>query len=208
MKKFIKWFFIVMLILVIGFLIFRIFSYEDKSVFDDFEVTEASRGAYEEGLNVLTLDLKDKHSDNGYFCAYSMFYVEETGELQVTVRYNKSAAKYTDRASTDDLDFRLMVRKEDDSDKKDGRYRGTYYAPVSVEKKSRYGIYEYRKLVFEGLDMTAEEFGGNNVVVVMTDKSASDTDYALFFDRQFVHYAGQPTDTYDLSKSDRKELEK
>ena len=211
MKKFIKWFLISILILVIAFLFFRIITHEDKTVFDDFEVTDASREAYSGELNVLTLSLKDKHSDNGYFCAYSMFYVEETGELQVTVRYNKSAAKYTDRESTNDLDFRLMVRPENDGessgDKKEGLYRGTYLGAANVEEKSRYGIYEFRKLTFEGLDLTAEEFKNTNVIVVMTDKSASDTDYALFFDRQYVHYNGQPTETYELSGSERKELE-
>ena len=67
MKKFVKYTFIVLLCLIIGFLILRTVLYSDKSVFDHFEVTDASRAAYAEHgtLDVLEMEYQNRTSEIG-----------------------------------------------------------------------------------------------------------------------------------------------
>ena len=171
--KIIKYFFGIFLILVIGALIVRIIMSSDKSTLDDFKVTDASKAAYSEngGLTVKTLKLKDKLGNAGYFCAYSMYYVEETGELQVTVRYNVSAVEYTEVESDDGFEFLLLKRKTpldlmnlsaEDGDLKQTntftRYDGEYIRPASEEKASKYKLYRFRKLTFENVPVSEDGF--------------------------------------------------
>lgn len=243
MKKVIKYTATALLIAVIAALIIRIIIAGDRSIFDDFQITEECRQAYADcgTLTVLAHDLKDRISELGYFSAYSLYISEEANEVQVTVRYNVSAMKYTDTESDDDLMFWLMIKDPDDSSSEqetnDGKsdadvqkkqekrlegFRGTYYAPTSVEYASRYGIYRYRKLIFEGVPLSSEDLSTIDVFVAMTtsdveeptnelssvtvNEGSSNVSYSDFLDRQHVSYAGQPPEEYRLSKKDLSEL--
>ncbi len=224
--KIIKYFFGTLLVLVIGALIFRIILSSDKSTFDDFKITDTSKAAYAENgeLTVKTLKLKDKMGSAGYFCAYSMYYVEETRELQVTVRYNISAIDYTEVESDGDFEFLLMKRKTpldlmnlsaDEEDLKQAntftRFDGEYIRPVSEEKTSKYKLYRFKKLVFENVPVSEEGFTAGEYVIVMVPTGmtlpSSDADaltrneaYGKIFDSQEIHYATQPLDKYKLTK--------
>ena len=245
MKKVIKYIAAALLIAVIAALVIRVIIANDRSVFDDFLITDAGRAAYAASgsLTVYERDLKDRISESGYFSAYSLYISEESEEVQVTVRYNVSAMKYTDTEFDEDLKFWLMIKGPDDeSDEKasshsgkqsdadvqkkkerrlDG-FRGTYFAPASVDTVSRYGIYRYRKLIFEGVELSRSELDRLDVFVVMTTSDVDDptvesseatvdgdvgvVGYSDFLDRQHVHYAGQPADEYALSQRERDEL--
>ena len=52
MKKIVKYTFIVLLCIIIGALIIRTVIYSDKTVFDEFAITDASRAAYAESGTV------------------------------------------------------------------------------------------------------------------------------------------------------------
>ena len=246
MKKIVKYTFVAVLFLIIGALIVRTMLYSDKSVFDDFEITDASRAAYAEhgDISVLSMEFKNKTSENGYFTAYSLFYVEETGELQVTVRYNVSALKYTDSETEDDIEFLLMKRVGEDLSQKQEEamnhtvdrtpsklsekeknenylenYTGEYFYPSSVETESRYGIYRYKKLIFENVSLEGEGFSAEDVIIVMAPAGSvapsEDADalerlevYRTFFDRQYMHYTAQPYEEYSLTKKNIEALEK
>lgn len=231
-KKIIKYFFLAMLVLVLGALIVRIAMSNDKSTFDNFEITEDSRAAYAESgqLTVKTLALKDKLGGAGYFCAYSLYYVEETNELQITVRYNTSAQKYTGVESDSDFEFLLLKKKfkqdlNDSSDKSEDsesenmfrRYDGVYYKPDSVESQSKYGFYRFRKLIFKDVEISDDGFASDEFAVVMVptglDLPDADSDavtrltvYESIFDSQTIHFAEQPLDGYKLSKKDISKL--
>lgn len=238
MKKIIKTLFVVLLCIIIGALIIRTIIYSDKSVWDDFEITDASRAAYAESgeLSVLEMTYKNRTADNGYFCAYSMYYVEETGELQVTVRFNVSALDYTDTESEENIEFLLMKRVGEDlsaegvtqsgsssslseMERKQNileNYTGEYFRPTRVEEKSRYGIYRYRKLFFENIELDGEN---EDVIVVMAptgtelpDENADSLErydvYKHFMDRQYMHYTAQPYDTHSLTRREISELTK
>ncbi len=221
MKK-VKLFFTVLLFLIIGAFVLRVIISSDKSLFDDFVVSEDTRAAYAEhgSLTVRRMDLKNLISEYGYFSAYYMYFVEETGELQVAVRYNVSALNYTDTESDGQLDFRLLIRDADaaeddvsigagDSDeeaydKNDILYSGTYYTADEVEEKSRYGIYRFRRLTFKNVELTPEELINADMLVVMTDKSAesvtsgSASSYAGYYDRQYIHHKGLDFDPFEV----------
>ncbi len=229
-NKILKYIIIVFIFAVIGALVFRVIMSSDKSVFDHFEITDASKQAYNEAgdLTVYTMEFKNRTADNGYFCAYSLYYVKETGELQVTVRYNKSAVGYVGAESTADLEFFLMTRQgenlsesgpassaeESGSRALNKKYSGTYYKPYKVETDSRYGLYEFRKLYFENVTLTGDACENEDVVVVMvptgtplpTEENATSI-YSAFYDRQNMHYTAQPFDTYKLSRKNIKALE-
>ncbi len=225
-KKIIKYFFGTLLILVIGALIFRIILSSDKSTLDDFKITDASKAAYAENgeLTVKTLKLKDKLGGAGYFCAYSMYFVEETRELQVTVRYNVSAVDYTGVESDEDFEFLLLKRETpldlmdlsaEEEDLKQAntftRFDGEYLRPVSSEKASKYKLYRFKKLVFEDIPVSEDGFTAGEYVIVMiptgmtlpspdADVLTRNEAYANIFDSQEIHYATQPVDSYKLTK--------
>ncbi|MBQ8523765.1 MAG: hypothetical protein IJ457_03995 [Clostridia bacterium] len=240
MKKFVKYTFIVLLCIIIGFLILRTILYSDKSVLDHFEISDASRTAYADHgkLDVLEMEYKNRSSENGYFCAYSLYYVKETGELQVTVRYNTSAFKYTSTNDDADIEFLLMKRVGEDlsenmesaqtqkvnrgpsslseREKEENylkNYTGEYFYPTKVETATRYGMYHFRKLTFENVPLVGDSFDAEDVIVVMVPSGTvappADAEplerykvYRHFFDRQYMHYTGQPYDEYKLSGKD------
>lgn len=225
-KKIIKYFFLVLLVLIIGSLIVRIVMSSDKSTFDDFEITESSRSAYAEngGLTVKTLGLKDKLSGDGYFCSYSLYYVEETSELQITVRYNVSALDYTGVETDEDFEFVLLNKEEkqdlsgyvedaegSEDDNLFDQYDGTYYRADSVESKSKYGLYRFRKLIFKDIEISEDGFIADEIAVVMiptgTVLPSPDDDaltrisvYESIYDSQTIHFGDQPMENHKLSK--------
>ncbi len=193
-KKVIKIFFMVLLFTIIGAFIGRAIVSTDKSAYDEFTVTDTSRAAYTDGeLEVGQLGLKDKISASGYFCAYSLYEIDETGEVQVTVRYNRSALTYTNTESEDSIGFRLHISQSE------AEGTGKYYDPVSVETTKRWwGLYTYRKLIFENVDLTGltDEDGDEIDMYVVMTSNGKDVDF------QYIRYHTQPLDEYRLKSSD------
>ena len=60
MKKIVKYTFIVLLCIIIGALIIRTVIYSDKTVFDEFEITDASRAAYAAAELLMCLRLRTR----------------------------------------------------------------------------------------------------------------------------------------------------
>lgn len=243
MKKALKIFFTAILLIIIGLIIVRIGIMQDKSAFDDFKITEKSAAAYAEkgDLTVRTLKLKDKISSSGLFCAYSMYYVEETGELQVTVRYNNRSLDGIDIENEEQLSFTLFEHEADkesessaDAEEDEIKFYsdGNYYEPVSVETKTKYGLYSFRKLIFEDIELTEEKMNNYDLLVVMESAEAKKSDnteeisdknlsgtlarYESLKEKakknggklgcQYIHYAEQPVKDYKLSRSDISDL--
>lgn len=232
-KKIIKYFFVFLMIAVIGSLVVRIMLSNDKRTFQDFEVTDETRSEFHGNgkvlPRVLTLGLKDKISGRGYFCAYSLYCVEDTGEVQVTVRYNKSAVGYTGVENEDGFEFLLLLRDTpltligEDKNEDEGvsdednnmftLYDGVYYEPDSVETRSKYGLYRFKKLIFKDVRFSEDGISKDELAVVMIptglDIPASDSDaltrmsvYEKIFDDQTVHFASQPFEEHKLIESD------
>lgn len=221
MKKIIKRILLGFLIVAVGALIIRAAISSDKSVLDEFKVTDASKAAYAENgsITVDTLKLKDKMAGSGYFSAYSLYYVEETGELQVTVRYNKSAKEYTHNDSDKGFQFLLLKRKTPqdlenslvEEENTFTLYDGEYFTADSVETKKRYGLYTYQKMIFKNVPLAGESFTDDELVVVMVPSDVTppspDDDvlmrseaYEKFYDWQVIHFANQPYQKHNLTR--------
>ncbi len=229
MKKIIKYLIISFIVLVVGALIIRMIISADKTTFDDFVVSDASAAAYADGeLDVLTVKMGDKMSVSGYFCVYAPYFVRETGEVQITVRYNESAFTYTDTESDADFDFVLLSRSRARSalDVKPGealpeetifeRFDGKYYTASKIETAEKYGLYRFEKLTFEGVEFPADpkkcEFwvvmvpAGTKLPAESDDLLTKQDAYESFFDYQGVHFLDSEWRPYKLTKKNIAEL--
>lgn len=189
MKKFIKIFLTTILFAVIGLIVARAIVSSDRTVFKKFKVSRTTAEAYNETggeMKIYSMPLKDKIAEQGYFAAYSMYFIPSTGEVQVTVRYNvKGAYDYTGTDSGEDFAFRLLNSES-----------GKYYDAAAMESATRYGLYKYIKITFEGVDAAEED----ELYLVMENSGGE-------VDRQCIHYEDQPYREYKLKGRDKKEIE-
>lgn len=156
-KKIIIGLILLLIFSVIGFLIFRIWlsSYYPKEargiVFTDslLEYYEANGG-----LAAKTQALRFNYDDSkeGYFFADGLIVEEKAGALQISLRYNDSTLdalreKYPDSFSGEGVpfEFRLVGAPPEEG------ASGKVYHP-SQSKPSRFLMYNYERLCFDGVD--------------------------------------------------------
>ena len=109
MVKVIKQIATAILFIICGMFIFRCCMVADKSVFDELFATESLTAAYADGeFAVQTVKVEKEIADDGYFAAYAFYFVPETGEVQVTVRWNDSVYEYTDMTEGHEYSFHLL----------------------------------------------------------------------------------------------------
>lgn len=128
--------------------------------------TEPLRTAYAAGdLSVKTQEIRVIYEDpnEGLFFADHMVFSEDTGSLQVTVRWNQStltklAERYDgefDPEAEQPFTYRLFARTDAGTDEilsGGGEViRGEAYLPVATEKDS-FAMYHYERLAFEGVE--------------------------------------------------------
>lgn len=185
-KKILKYLCIALIVFVVGFLVLRIFVSSYKGVFDEPYFKSESE--------IKTLDLKDKIGERGYFCAYSMFIDEKSGDVEITVRYNKSAEKYTD---TKLENFVFMLQKSDG----EGKDKEYFECALLDTKTKFFDRYTYMKLIFRDVLKDGEKAEDFDLIVNMfsslslgKSEAAAKTPY---LDRQYIHYASQPIEIYE-----------
>ena len=128
--------------------------------------TDSLRAAYASGeLTVKTQEIRVIYEDpnEGLFFADHMVFSEDTGSLQVTVRWNKStlsklAERYAgefDPEAEEPFTYRLFARTDAGTDEiltGGGEViRGEVYSPVATEKDSC-AMYHYERIAFEGVE--------------------------------------------------------
>lgn len=156
----------------------------DKSEFSNLYITDGVRSAYADGESeVKTVKVEREIADDGYFSAYAFFYVPETGEIQVTVRWNDSAYEYTSTEQGYEFAFHLL-----------NETTGEKY-PATVIDTAKKSIYNYRKLVAKDVDLGEAE--RLTVVLEVGDGYES---------KQIIRYAEQPLLDYKLPSKLQKEL--
>ena len=144
MKKFVKILATVIVFGFIGLFIFRCCMSADKSVFSEPVMTDAISaldGEYTLYTHTQTTEL----STDGYFKAYKMYYCPEAREVQLAVRWNDSAYSYTDMPEGYEFTFRV---KNDTT--------GEEY-PCEVIESDKKAIYNYRRIVAEGVSLASDE---------------------------------------------------
>ncbi len=143
---------------VVGFLAFRLFSfnYYPKSMKNAY-FTDALTSYYNEvggEVTAKTQKLRAPYDDAklGNFFASNLIVIEDCGELQVSLRYNTSVYKTLGAEfSNDDLSFSL--RRSGGDEEATGALAGVpLEASVSVCAEESFMMYRYIKLVFDGID--------------------------------------------------------
>ena len=175
------------IVLIIGLLfVLRCCLAADKSVLSDPVVTDALRSAAADGdAAVTSVERIDREmSENGWFCAYALWYCEEASEVQVSVRWNDSAYTYTDMEKGHEYAFHLL-----------NETTGETCPATAVEKTDRF-MYHYRHLVIPGAVIGAED----QISVVMELRDGHE-------DSQVVKYALQPLKAKKLPSAVLRALE-
>ncbi|MBE6693523.1 MAG: hypothetical protein E7589_02005 [Ruminococcaceae bacterium] len=172
----------------IGILLWRIFSSGDPESMNRLQINDKlceAYGEHGEDLTMYWLELEETTSvvnkNYGYFSVTRALFIEEAEQVQVTFRYNNSTIKHlkedyglSEMPSRDEelYDVSLVVAydltPEDTSDNlksEEGSVELVRYYPTSSESDKK-NVYNYRKLVFDGVDMNASP---NRVLAVYVD---------------------------------------
>ncbi len=155
---------------VVGVLAFRMIAFRNyPDGMDSLYFTDALTEYYNKtggNISVKTQNIEAKYDDPDWsnFYADKLFIIEETDELQITVRFNKSAIPVIeeklglsglDRANPNLLSFKLAVY--------DDLTEGVKYLDANLEYKKvdTYLMYTYYKLAFSGVEADTTEAGRN-----------------------------------------------
>lgn len=154
-------------ILVFAVLIWRVFSTNDPKTVTKFLWNEAGIEAYNKTPGEF-LAYEYDHNNNltpdGKFAASSVYFVPLTGQFQITLRYNDSTVKYLieelmnehglskegvaeEFGITENTEKELFVFTLTDN-------LGNTYTDYEYISDTRY-MYNYRRLIFDGIDMSA-----------------------------------------------------
>ena len=175
MKKFVKIFATVIVFLIIGLFVFRCCMVADHSYGRTPYPTDALKAAFSDGdSEIKKPEASAEISEGGLFSAYNMFYNPESGEVQVTVRWNNSTYEKTGDAEGDDYDFVLV-----------NRTTGEEYPCTAFESKHR-SIYNYRRLTAKAVISD-----GDGIVIEMVKSG----------DAQLLKHAEQPLREYKIRAS-------
>ncbi len=161
--------------------IIMIFTSESKSVLCDIMPTDAAKMAYASGGGILAHDTKQELSFDGYMRCYSLIYIPEEKELQITVKSNNSVYEKLGTTAERGFVFKLYdVETETDF---------TEYA----EERASQGRYGYYRLAFSGV-----EFSDNaDIELVMLCPDDDERGSVVK-----IHEAGQKFEEYRLSKEE------
>ena len=132
------------LFIFIAALVFRMCQSTYKGL-EDSVVTPAFRDAYAVSGDIRTHAVNDEFSENGAVYAYSLIYIEESGYLQLSVRYNKRHIDEVIASYPDFTEDKIRYELVDGSEKT--------YAPTVIEEIDKFN-YRYFKLEFTGVDFS------------------------------------------------------
>lgn len=136
------------LVLLIGTILFRIFTNKPTAKMTEMLRTPDLVTAYadDSGLNIVSQELHHYYTDDGMFTLYDVRYVPKTSELQFTVRYNNSSARSLSEVYPNDNISKtpfVFVLKDNN-----GNVYTDYYI-VEFERT----VYQYARLSFKVPDL-------------------------------------------------------
>ena len=159
--------------IVIGVIAFRliIFNYYPDSVSNIYFTDELTEHYNKKGgdIGALTQELLNSRnygyddSKDGNFFARNMIYIPETGELQVTLRFNTSLADSIKEKYGVDFDpdakgsftYSLVAMRASDTASEGEELGRPIDATLVAEEYDSLFMYRYIKLVFDGVDLAA-----------------------------------------------------
>ncbi len=135
----------VLLFVICGLFILRCCVAADQSLLNDLTPNRVLASAYNENpaLELFTHKTPKEISTDGYMAAYALFIIPEARQVQITVRYNDSIFSYNDLP--EDTVFTYTLQSS----------TGGEVTAVPVDEAERW-MYNYKRLVFDGVDFTEE----------------------------------------------------
>lgn len=185
MKKVIIYTCYAIIAIVFVALVIRICMFDSSKVFTDITSTENAKTAYLLGQEILTHELIQNIADDGNSRGYALVYLPESGEIQITMKYNLSILKKAGLPEGYEFQFKLY---DTETEKE---YYAVYYER-DVERN-----YGYARAVFEGVYFSDTA----DIEIVMCSE-----DYTEDFSCYKVHAAKQEFEPYKLSKEEKARL--
>lgn len=187
-----KLFCFAIMILVVGTLAFRIYTlnHYPASARGVVATDTLSEGYKNDSLNGITWKLPSELDEDGYFFTHQPIYFENEKTLIITIRYNDSL---------------LEKLKHDGGGESLALYPSVYadgvkrVLPVTYEYSYAYGIYSYRRYVFEGVDLAEYE---HMYLDVHLDEGYEETPFSTLE----IYDTGCKAEGYKLTGADKKEL--
>lgn len=181
MKKILKYTVYAFLALVFVALVVRIWIFDASNVFTDIVPTENAKTAYAENQEILSHELIQNIADDGNSRGYALVYIPESGELQITMKYNLSILKKASLPEGYEFQFKLF---DTETEKE---YYAVYY------QRDIKGNYGFTRAVFEGVRFSESA----DIEIVMCSEDYSE-DYSCYK----VHASKQDFEPYKLSKEE------
>ena len=181
------------ILVVVGMLAFRLYTLNHYPSFARGVLpTETLKSAYANGpLDATTWELPNEFDPTGDFWVHQPIYFEKEKTLFITVRYNDSVLTEF-KHSGNGADFPLDITLYADGTK---RVRPTTYSYGYA-----FGLYSYRRYVFEGVDLTNYEH-------LYLDVYHGEPDYnAVPYASVDIYKDTVEVETYKLTMADKKAL--
>ena len=181
------------ILLVVGILGFRLYTLNHYPSFARGVVpTETLKSAYATGsLSATTWELPNEFDATGDFWVHQPIYFANEKTLMITVRYNDAVLtelKHTGNGEDLLLDVTLYA---------DGTER---VHPLTYSYGYAYGLYSYRRYVFEGVDLTDYKY-------LYLDVYHGEADYNVAPYASMDIYKGTvEVETYKLTMADKRGL--
>ena len=181
-----------LMISVIGMLAFRFYTLNHYPAFAEGIVpTDTLKEGYKDGsLNAITWEMPMELDEEGYFFVHEPIYLKDEKTFIITIRYNDSLLeelKFNGRGE----EFAMFpALSYEDTEKK---------LPSTYEYGYAYGLYSYRRYVFENVDLSKYEHLYLNIHL--------EEDYEVSpFVILDIYDSVAPTKEYKLTERDKKAL--
>ena len=229
--KIIKYFFILLVVAINAFLLWRIFSSSDPKSMKALSPNEALAKAYGEDGDLVGMFSQEQRSitsgeeNYGLFSVTKTVFIPSANQIQVTVRYNNSTLRRTQEKyglsevpsrDADVYDVSLLVvtdlTPENDSDNlsiSEDAVKQTRIFPSYCEKDQK-NLYNFRRFVFDLGELDLSEIVKDGTLISVFadvyyegDVNYDETPYGTLCLYDYI------TETYDvkISSADRKAIE-
>ncbi len=187
-----KFFWAGLMLLVVGMLAFRFYTLNHYPAFaKGIVATDALKDGYKDGaLSAITWRIPEELDEEGYFFAHEPIYLEDEKTFIITVRYNDNLLEElkSDKNGEDLLLYPSLSYEETE--------RKLPYAYIYGHA---YGLYSYRRYVFENVELSDYEHIYLNIHLEEDYESSP----FVILD---IYDATAPTEEYKLTKRDKNAL--
>ncbi len=187
-----KLFWVGLMVLVIGMLAFRFYTLNHYPAFaKGIVATHTLKEGYKDGeISAITWKMPMELDEEGYFFAYEPIYLEDEKTFIITIRYNDALLEElkSDKDGEDLLLYPSLSYEE--TERK---------LPLTYTYGHAYGLYSYRRYVFENVELSDYEHIYLNVHL---DEDYESSPFVIID----IYDSVAPTEEYKLTKKDIKAL--